>query len=212
VDPDKGRLERLLLASPDELRDMIAVSVATMLRIDELLHLHHDDIDLEARLITVQRGRDGTTRSGKVRHVPILDSVLDILRRRRLKRGASPLVFPGKGGGVRAQTPVTCAFKAALRRAQMDESLVWHALRHTGASWWVMSGGRHLPAVEVDAARGRQDHAEDVRARGSGSVALSSDGSTLTAGAHGEASAATGIDGNQADNSAPLAGAVYVFH
>jgi len=40
-------------------------------------------------------------------------------------------------------------------------------------------------------------------------VALS--GNTLAVGAHGEASAATRIDGNQADNTAPKAGAVYVF-
>lgn len=40
-------------------------------------------------------------------------------------------------------------------------------------------------------------------------VALSGD--TLAVGATGEASAATGINGNQADNSAPTAGAVYVF-
>lgn len=51
----RGELERLLLASSEELCDMIAVSVATMLRIDELLHLQHDDIDLDARLITAQR-------------------------------------------------------------------------------------------------------------------------------------------------------------
>jgi trimeric autotransporter adhesin len=43
------------------------------------------------------------------------------------------------------------------------------------------------------------------------SVALSADGSTLAVGAPREASAATGVDGNQADNSAPGAGAVYVF-
>ena len=43
------------------------------------------------------------------------------------------------------------------------------------------------------------------------SVALSADGSTLAVGAHGESSAATGINGNQVDNSAPDAGAVYVF-
>ena len=43
------------------------------------------------------------------------------------------------------------------------------------------------------------------------SVALSGDGSTLAAGAYFEASAATGIDGNQGDNSVPNAGAVYVF-
>jgi cysteine-rich repeat protein len=43
------------------------------------------------------------------------------------------------------------------------------------------------------------------------SVALSADGSTLAVGAASEASAATGVGGDQADDSAPSAGAVYVF-
>jgi FG-GAP repeat len=43
------------------------------------------------------------------------------------------------------------------------------------------------------------------------SIALSSDASTLAVGAPDEDSAATGIDGDQADNSAVSAGAVYVF-
>jgi hypothetical protein len=43
------------------------------------------------------------------------------------------------------------------------------------------------------------------------SVALSRDGKTMAVGARAERSAAKGINGNQADNSAPEAGAVYVF-
>jgi hypothetical protein len=42
-------------------------------------------------------------------------------------------------------------------------------------------------------------------------LALSSDGNTLAVGASDEASAAEGIDGEQGDDSAPQAGAVYVF-
>jgi hypothetical protein len=42
-------------------------------------------------------------------------------------------------------------------------------------------------------------------------VALSSNGAMLAVGAYVEASAATGIGGNQADNSAAGAGAIYVF-
>jgi cysteine-rich repeat protein len=42
-------------------------------------------------------------------------------------------------------------------------------------------------------------------------VALSADGSTLAVGAPDEGSAATGVDGDQADRSASFAGAVYVF-
>ncbi len=46
---------------------------------------------------------------------------------------------------------------------------------------------------------------------GFGAVALSADGSTLAVGAYNEGSAATGIGGNQSDNTAAGAGAVYVF-
>jgi hypothetical protein len=42
-------------------------------------------------------------------------------------------------------------------------------------------------------------------------VAISADGNTLAVGAYGEDSIASTIDGNQADNSASSAGAVYVF-
>jgi hypothetical protein len=42
-------------------------------------------------------------------------------------------------------------------------------------------------------------------------VALSADGNTLAVGAFWESSAASGINGNQNDNSLPQAGAVYVF-
>jgi len=43
------------------------------------------------------------------------------------------------------------------------------------------------------------------------SIALSGDGKTMVVGAHNEDSAARGIEGNQADNSAEGAGAAYVF-
>jgi hypothetical protein len=42
-------------------------------------------------------------------------------------------------------------------------------------------------------------------------VALSADGNTLAVAAYFEASAATGVNGDQADNSIPQAGAVYIF-
>ncbi len=42
-------------------------------------------------------------------------------------------------------------------------------------------------------------------------LSLAADGNTLAVGAFFEASGATGIDGDQADNSAPESGAVYVF-
>jgi len=43
------------------------------------------------------------------------------------------------------------------------------------------------------------------------SLAISADGKTLAVGALGEASNATGVNGNQGDDSAPYSGAVYIF-
>lgn len=68
---------------------------------------------------------------------------------------------------------------------------------HDGTAW---AQSAYLKASNTDAA--------DLFAA---SVALSGDGNTLVAGALREASAATGIGGNQADNSAATSGAVYAF-
>jgi integrase len=142
----RAEFERMLSHLGPEFRDMAAVAVGTMMRVDEMLHLQWDDIDLENRLITVQRGRKGPPKNGKIRHVPILDSVLPVLKARALKRDGAVLVFPGavrKDGkaGVRSTQPLHHAFKRALAKAGLDTKTRWHDLRHTGASWWVMSGG-----------------------------------------------------------------------
>ena len=111
------------------------------MRLDELLHLHHADVDLERRLITVHRGRQGTVKSGKVRAVPILDVVLDMLKKRALRRAGDVLVFPGKEGAVRSKPGVRDAYKLAVKRAGLDTRLRFHDLRHTFASHWVLDGG-----------------------------------------------------------------------
>ncbi len=134
-------MTRLLAACADDLRDMVATALATGLRLDEMLHLQWADVDLKKRLITVHRGRQGTVKSGKVRHVPILDSLLPTLQARALRRGGAVLVFPGRKGAVRTKQGVGTIYKLALKRAGLDESLRWHDLRHSMASHWMASGG-----------------------------------------------------------------------
>ncbi|MCX5742983.1 MAG: site-specific integrase [Proteobacteria bacterium] len=134
-------MTRLLLACAGELRDMVAVALGTGLRFDELLHVQWSDVDLTRRLLTIHRGRQGTVKSGKLRHVPILDSVLHVLKERALRRAGAVLVFPGEKGGVRSKGAVYTIYKLALKRAQLDTRLRWHDLRHTFASHWMMDGG-----------------------------------------------------------------------
>jgi len=79
------------------------------------------------------------------------------------------------------------------------------------------SGGRWTQHAYLKASNtGEKSEGEVLVGGGDGdqfgfSLALSADGNTIAVGAVGEDSTATGINGNQADNTAVSAGAVYVF-
>jgi FG-GAP repeat len=81
------------------------------------------------------------------------------------------------------------------------------SLSASGSAYvYTRSGSSWSPAAYVKAPNAR------VSAQFGNSVALSSDGKTLAVGSLRETSAAKGLNGNQADSSAPDAGAVYVFY
>jgi len=71
-----GEVQKLLSACNDNIRTLVAVLVGTGMRLDEALHLMWVDVDLQHRVIHVHRGRRGAPKSGRLRHVPIFDSVL----------------------------------------------------------------------------------------------------------------------------------------
>lgn len=135
-------ITRLLGECTPNIRDLVAVLVGTGLRLDEALHLRWDDVDLEHRLIAVHRGRKGTTKSGRMRHVPIFDSVLPVLRAMRLRRAGNLLLWPGgKPGRALSQPSVRAPFKRALDHAELPLTMRLHDLRHTFASLFLVDGG-----------------------------------------------------------------------
>jgi integrase len=74
-----------------------ATAIYTGMRAGELAGLHWGDVSFERRLITVQRSFAGPTKAEDVRHVPILDPLLPLLRERRLAT-SNRLVFPNEAG------------------------------------------------------------------------------------------------------------------
>lgn len=136
------QVTRLISECTPNIRNIVAVLVGTGMRLDEALHLHWDDIDLEHRLITVHRGRKGMTKSGRLRRVPIFDSVLPVMREMKLQRGANVLLWPGaKPGKALAQASVWKPFKRAVEFAGLDERMRIHDLRHSFASLFLLDGG-----------------------------------------------------------------------
>jgi len=120
-----------------------ATAVFTGMRAGELAGLQWDDVDLERRLITVQRSYDGPTKNGEVRHVPILDPLLPILREWRV-RSPARLVFPTAKGNMRQKSDRMFQeiLQRVLVRAGFAKNYVGqHGLRHTFASMWMLQGG-----------------------------------------------------------------------
>ena len=81
-----------------------------------------------------------------------------------------------------------------------------HSALNAGAVYvFIRNGGAWVQQAYVKASNAKKSYLFGS------ALALSNDGNTLAVGAVGEASSATGIDGDQTDSSMPGAGAVYVF-
>jgi len=132
---------QLLLDNCDGvLREMILFGLKTGLRFGELIALEWNDISLSNNLMTVQRsisrGRLGSTKSNKIRYVPLLEDISQMLSSRVRKSG---YVFDRED--KKPLNPALClrwlhraCARAGLRR------IGWHALRHTFASNLAQNG------------------------------------------------------------------------
>lgn len=149
-----GEIRRFLRASLEEgiqVHALYATAVYTGMRAGELAGLRWADIDLDRRLITVQRSYNGPTKSGKTRYVPIFNALLPVLREWRL-RCPNDLVFPNRRGKVHGESAKIFQetlqrvlergmFPKRKRRGRARHYIVFHDLRHTFASHYMMNGG-----------------------------------------------------------------------
>ncbi len=126
--------------------ELYAMAVLTGMRAGELLGLRWDDVRLggEEPLITVKRSYDKPTKNGKIRHVPVMDSLVPILLEWRV-RTPGPFVFPGRTGNMQSPSARVLqeTFQRVVERAEIavpGERLTFHDLRHTFASHWVERG------------------------------------------------------------------------
>src|SRR5206468_8556911 len=113
----------------------------------------------------------------------------------------SRLTLSGDGNTLAVGAQVENGGSKGINGKQDDESAedagAVYFFTRTGAAW-------------AQKAYVKASNAEAYDEFGS-AIALSKDGKLMAVGARGEASAAKGINGNQNDNSAPGAGAVYIF-
>ena len=144
-----GQIHRTSLkpGEVDWLADIVRVAVGTGLRSGEIRNLRWDAVNLDDKLVTVRNVRKFKTKSGHERAVPIDGEALSTLRRLDEARPdrADAYVFKPTStvegtndiidGGY-----MNKRFKAYAKAAGLSSRVTFHTLRHTYASWLVMSG------------------------------------------------------------------------
>jgi integrase len=139
---------RDLFAAADGIyRDMIMVALGTGLRFGELIALSWEDVDFKIGELTIRQsyamGVLGSTKSDRIRHIPISDSVRHTLYRIRKDKG---LVFTDTQGNPLNQCQCVYRLYAICKKAGLRK-IGWHTLRHTFASHLVQAGA-NLVAVQ----------------------------------------------------------------
>ncbi len=144
------RFLRAARAHGDEPFTMYATAIYTGMRQGELAALRWDHINWERRVITVDRSFHGPTKSDAVRHVPILDPLLPILRAWRLRRPGELVFCSSHGTMYQPKDRIFSEhFHKVLDAAEFArpvegrrvQYIRFHDLRHTFASQWAMNGG-----------------------------------------------------------------------
>jgi len=120
---------QLLMVTTGTHKGIYTCALYTGMRRGEIFALTWEQIDLEAGWITVDRSTEGTTKSGKIRYIPIAPELKIILQDQK-KTG--PLVFPSPHGTPYQRIKET--FTRHLERAGIKKVIPFHGLRHTFAT------------------------------------------------------------------------------
>lgn len=131
---------------------LFATAIYTGLRQGEIAALTRSDIDFRKNLITVSKSFDGPTKNGETRHVPIPVILRPLLKQWILLNPTKTVFTNAYGNPLKPNQRVfqevlhgvldRAGFpKTRLKNGKVKRYIVFHDLRHTFASHWVMNGG-----------------------------------------------------------------------
>jgi integrase/recombinase XerD len=118
------------------IRNIVIFGLLTGCRLGEILNVQWKDINLIERILVIRNKPTFKTKSGKIREIPISDTLLKHLSNNSQQLNiiklyeAEDYLF-NKNGARYNKDYITRSFKRYLRIAGMDERYHFHCLRHT---------------------------------------------------------------------------------
>jgi integrase len=131
----------LITELPMHLAEMAAFSLATGLRENNVLELEWRNIDMKRHVAWIHGDQ---TKNDKPLSVPLDANAMAVLKQRAAAAENAQYVFTYRKKPVHKAS--TAAWYKAMRRVEeilgteLPKGFKWHGLRHTWASWHVMSG------------------------------------------------------------------------
>ncbi|PNS09820.1 tyrosine-type recombinase/integrase [Solilutibacter silvestris] len=132
----------------DHIVPMVLLALNTGLRRGELFGLEWGNLNLQARLLTVEAGN---AKSGKTRHLPLNDDAMRMLKQWKKQGDGKGLVFPSSSGA--RFNNINKAWSGIVAAAKLPD-FNFHDLRHDFASKLVMAG------VDLNTVRELLGHAD----------------------------------------------------
>lgn len=126
---------RLINASAGQFRRLVEAALATGCRYSELSRLTVSDFNPDAGTLHIRKSK-----SGKPRHVVLVDEGMALFRHLAAGRAGNELFFRAPRGGPWLASCQERPMRLACERARIIPPVGFHALRHTWASHAVMNG------------------------------------------------------------------------
>ena len=120
----------------------LVLALSTGARQEEVMSLKYRQVDFKRRLISLLKTKNGETRA-----IPLVGTAYDLLlERSKVRNLADDRIFPPTGFAKKSEyIDLYRPWRTAIKKAGIQD-FRWHDLRHTSASYLIMSG---VTLVEV---------------------------------------------------------------
>jgi integrase/recombinase XerD len=136
-----NQLKLILEFIPAEMKDIYSFLFFTGIRLNELINLKWSNVNLKEEIIQIG-DHSFTTKGKKIRVVPLCEQSSKILFNRipKILKHKEHFVFTKLNGYIYSGDYISKTFKRAVRKADVDENIHLHSLRHGFASSLLQQG------------------------------------------------------------------------
>ncbi len=120
------------------MRNIVLFALNTGCRLNEAVNIQWKDVNLSDMVLTIRNKENFKTKTGKIRQIPINESLYNLLTRmikseNNILKFFNPerYIFTNQNGYKFNKNYVTKMFKGTLRKLNIPEKYHFHCLRHT---------------------------------------------------------------------------------